>query len=125
MGSVSGYCLVHPLHRRPCSICAGAPLGVPLPKTHHPLLDSKRKAFIEAVWALDEEGFVSIAWGIYQQSKTAGGFQDKEGWRRVREEAEKLPQIAAIQGPIDEAYKKLDEEPPMKVVPVEGGDKNK
>lgn len=74
-----------------------------------------RTAFMNAVFNLDEEGFNALAWMIYQQSKTAGGFKDREGWARVRAAAEQLPFIADQQKQFDAAAKRADEQPPIRV----------
>jgi hypothetical protein len=97
-----------------------APLHVKATPSTTPLppglaVDQARAALLSAVLNLDDEGFNAIAWMIYQQAKTAGGFKDREGWLRVRTAAERLPFIAEEQRKFDTAYSRADEHPPTVV----------
>jgi hypothetical protein len=71
--------------------------------------DLARATLVNAVFNLDEEGFNAIAWMIYQQAKTSGGYHDHEGWYRVLAACEALPFIAATQARFDEAATRADE----------------
>lgn len=55
--------------------------------------DADRDDIIDALRALNAEGFSYIVGLIWQQSKHAGGFTDTGGWQRVREAAERFLKI--------------------------------
>jgi hypothetical protein len=73
---------------------------------------------LDAIGGLDEEAFNAVVWLVYQQCKTAGGFKDGEGWRRVREACESYPPIMEQQAGFDALARAADEAQPIVVVGV-------
>lgn len=67
-----------------------------------------RKVLCDAIAALDDEGFMAVAWDVYQKAKTAGGYADHEGWRRVLDACLAVRQIADLQKKFDAQYAKAD-----------------
>lgn len=71
-------------------------------------LRALKLAFVDAIADLNEEGFNYVSWMVYQQSTTAGGFTDHEGWLKLRQAGEALPYIADANAKLAAAYEALD-----------------
>lgn len=60
--------------------------------------EGPREPVLDALRALDREAFSYVVGMIWQQSKHAGGFHDKQGWYRVRGVTETYLQLPRQEG---------------------------
>lgn len=67
---------------------------------------------LEKLWhiieSMDDESLSTILVYLWNQSRTAGGYQDKIHWNELRKELEKVPIIKEFKHQMDQAYKNAD-----------------